>query len=603
MITSLKQCLLLLEPPARWRWVGLVPFAIGSALLETIGAASVFALIKIVNDPTQARVLPGVSTIVALLPWTDEQAIILSCATFVALFYVAKNSVLLIGAYLQSWVVTRSVVAVSQRLLRGYLLAPYAFHLHRNSAELIRNLNDSIDIAFRLVLAPAVTIVSESLVVTGLVVILFLAAPLATFAAILVLATLFALLSSLTRSFFTRWGAEEHAVKQALLQTLQHSLGGVKEIKVMGRERFFYETFSSLQRRLARTLRLRTTLSFTPHVFVETIFVCGILVVLIFVGLQGDLHAGILPLLGLFAYAGFRVIPSTNRMFMHVNAMRSGAAAVAQLARDFQLLQQHGADVMDASFSSELPFTDCITLEQVSYAYDGAATPTLRDINVSIQRGESVGIVGATGSGKSTLIDLILGLLHPSSGRVTVDGRDIASQVRAWRRQIGYVPQHFFLLDASLRCNIALGIDESAIDEHQMRNAVRLAQLEHFVATLPDGLETKIGERGVRLSGGERQRVAIARALYHDPAVLIFDEATSALDHSTERELTRAIAALQGHKTLIVIAHRLTTVRRCDRLFFLQKGQIAGCGSFAELLEQNIEFHALAAFIEDKETA
>jgi ABC-type multidrug transport system fused ATPase/permease subunit len=602
MLTTLRQCLSLLDAPARWRWAGLIPLAMVSAVLETIGAASVFTLIKIVDDPAQAHSFPGVSTLVALLPWTDDQAIILSCTALVALFYTAKNSVLIIGAYLQNRVVTRSIVTVSQYLLRGYLLAPYAFHFRRNSAELIRNLNDSTDVVFRLFLAPAVAIGSESLVVTGLVTILLLAAPLVTLIAILVLATLFALLSHLTRRFFTRWGAEEHTLKQALLQTLQQSLGGVKEIKVMGRERFFYETFAALQRTLARTLRLRSTLALTPHVFVETLFICGILVVVVLVVVQGGLRAEILPLLGLYAYVGFRVIPSTNRIFMYVNAIRSGTAAVEQLVHDFQVLQQYGVDAADTTIPPELPFTDRITLEQVSYWYEGASEPALQDISMSIRRGESIGIVGATGSGKSTLIDLILGLLQPSSGHITVDGRDIAFQARAWQRQLGYVPQHFFLIDDSLRCNIALGIEESRIDESRVRNAVCLAQLERLVATLPEGLETRIGERGVRLSGGERQRIAIARALYHEPAVLIFDEATSALDQHTERELTRAMEALQGQKTMLIIAHRLTTVRQCDRLFFLHNGRMAGCGSFAELMKRHADFRALVAFSDEKKT-
>jgi ATP-binding cassette subfamily C protein len=598
MLSTLRKCLTLLDPPTRRRWAAVVPLALVSALLETVGAAAVFTLIKIVSDPTQAQRLPVVSTIVTLLPWQSDRAVVLSLTILMAAFYLVKNTLLVVSAYVQSQVVTLSIVTVARQLLKGYLTAPYVFHFRRNSAELIRNVNDSVDSVFRSVLASAVVLVTESLVVAGLIGILLTAAPFITLVALGVLAGLFTLMLRFTRRFYTRWGAQEHELKRAMLQTLQQSLGGVKEIKVMGRERFFYEAFSALQNTLARILRLRTTLATTPHIFVETVFVCGVLVVVILVALRGGLDTDMLPLLGLYAYAGFRIIPSANRMLMHVNFIRSGTAAVDRLRQDFQLFEQNAASVLDHPQDQELRFTGQIVLERLSYRYDGALEPALRDVNLSIHCGESVGIVGPTGSGKSTLIDLILGLLRPSDGRISVDGRDIATCVRAWQRQIGYVPQSFYLVDDSLRRNIALGFADTDIDERRVRNAVRMAQLEQFVGSLPEGLETVVGERGLRLSGGERQRVAIARALYHEPKVLIFDEATSALDTQTERELTRAIEALRGQKTVIVIAHRLSTVRHCDRLLFLQNGRIVGDGSYAELLAQNADFRALAALTE-----
>jgi ATP-binding cassette subfamily C protein len=573
-----------------------------SALFETVGAALVFALIKIVSSPAQASQLPLLATLVTLLPWRNDQAIVLGCTFAVAIFYLIKNSVLIVGAYLQSRVVARSTVRLSQQLLKGYLAAPYAFHLQRNSAELIHVVNNSADAIPRFVLAPAVAILSEGFVGAGLIGVLLVAAPTVTGAASVVLGGLFALMLCLTKHFFALWGTQEHELRQAILRTLQQSLGGIKEIRVMGREQFFHEAFSALQQSLARVLSLRATLSATPHVFVEAVFVCGVLTVVLLIALQGGLHADILPLLGLYAYAGFRLIPSANRIILYVNLIRSSATAVEQLVHDVQLFQQDAGDLLARRNDLELSFTDSITLEAVSFCYEGAAEPALRDITARIRCGEAVGIVGPTGSGKSTLIDLILGLLQPSAGRIVVDGQDTARCVRAWQRQIGYVPQSFYLLDDSLRRNIALGVEDETINERRIRNAVRMAQLEEFVASLPEGLETVVGERGVRLSGGERQRVAIARALYHEPAVLIFDEATSALDTQTERELTRAIEALQRQKTVIVVAHRLSTVRYCDRLLFLQKGRIAGWGTFNELLERNPDFRTLATLTETAET-
>lgn len=603
MLITLKRCLLLLDARARRRWVGLVPFVMVSALLETVGAASVFALVKIVSDPAHARQLPGLSAFLISLPWQDEQSILVSCTLAVALFYVFKNSLLIVIAYLQSQVVARSTVALSRQLLKGYLLAPYAFHLRRNSAELIHNINNSADTAMRFVLAPAVAMMSESLVVAGLILMLLLAAPGVTLAAVIVLGGLFTLMLRVTKQCFLRWGDREQQLRQALLQTLQQSLGGIKEIQVMGCEHFFYETFSALQQSLARVFALRATLSATPHVFVETVFVCGVLAVVLLVASQGGLQGDLLPLLGLYAYVGFRIIPSSNRIILYVNLLRSSAAAVDLLARDLQLFQREADESVRQTTKVDVALTESVTLEALSFCYDGATEPALRDITVRIRRGEAIGIVGPTGSGKSTLTDLILGLLQPSAGRITVDGHDVASCKRAWQRQIGYVPQSVYLTDDTLQRNIALGVEDGQIDEWRLRNAVRMAQLEQFIASLPEGLETVVGEHGVRLSGGERQRVAIARALYHEPAVLIFDEATSALDNQTEREVTRAIEALQGQKTVFVIAHRLSTVRHCDHLLFLQKGRLAGWGTFTELREQNPDFRALAALVDTVEDA
>ena len=242
-------------------------------------------------------------------------------------------------------------------------------------------------------------------------------------------------------------------------------------------------------------------------------------------------------------------------------------------------------------------------LERVRYTYEGSATPALREIDLTIRCGESVGIVGPTGSGKSTLINVILGLLRPSSGRLTVDGRDAFDNLRLWQRKIGFVPQEIYLTDDSLRRNIAFGLEDEEIDERQVKAAIRLAQLEDLVALLPLGLDTVIGERGIRLSGGERQRVAIARALYHEPELLVFDEATSALDNQTERAVSRAIDALQGNKTLILIAHRLSTVRKCGRLIFLCAGRVAGSGTFEQLLQTNREFRELVASYDPADAA
>jgi ATP-binding cassette subfamily C protein len=402
-------------------------------------------------------------------------------------------------------------------------------------------------------------------------------------------------LLKLTQRAVARWGAEEQRLGRAILQSLQQSLGGLKEVKAMGHERFFYESFSKLQESLAEIRHRYGTLGDVPRLVVETIFVCGLFLVVLLVTLRGRAGEDIVPLLGLYAYGGFRLIPSMNRVLMHLGRIRFGSAAIGHLYQDLMLFGQHPVDRTDAQGGDAVLFTESLVLGRVSYTYEGSESPALQGIDLVVRRGETVGIIGPTGAGKSTLINIILGLLTPSSGRVTVDGRDIFKELRLWQRSIGYVPQEIYLTDDSLRRNIAFGLRDEEIDGGRVEVASRMAQLEDFIGSLPEGLDTIVGERGVRLSGGQRQRVAIARALYREPELLIFDEATSNLDQQTEHEVIRAIEALRGKKSLIIVAHRLSTIGPCDRLVFLRGGQVHASGTYDELFQGNAEFREMAS--------
>jgi len=286
------------------------------------------------------------------------------------------------------------------------------------------------------------------------------------------------------------------------------------------------------------------------------------------------------------------MIPSANRVLMYIDTLRRSTPAIERLVADQETFKPEVAPANGSERSLE--FHDAVRLERVTYSYAAAPRPVLHDVTLAIGRGASVGIVGPTGAGKSTLVDLILGLIDPSAGRVTVDGVELPAVRAAWQRRIGYVPQVAFLFDDTIRRNVALGIPDDDVDEERLKQAVALAQLDGFVATLPAGLDTTVGERGLRLSGGQRQRIAIARSLYHQPELLVFDEATAALDNATERDVTAAIEALKGKKTLIIIAHRLTTVRRCDTLIMLHEGRVVATGPYEALIEDSPDFRAMA---------
>ena len=582
----------------RWRWAGLVPVALLGAAAEATSAAALFGLIKIVGDPGSAARLPVASTVYAWLPSHDDHAVVLAFTVLLVAFYLIKNALHLLQAYTQSKLVAEETANLARRLLLIYLRAPWAFHLRRNSAELIRNVAYSAEVVFRSVLAPAVALVFESLVVAAIGIVLVVIAPVATLVVTMLLAGSAAVFVRATRAAVQRWGRRSEELMRAVLQSLQQTLGAVKELKVLGRERHFYEAFDRTERALVRVRHRHATLGAVPRVLVETLFVGGAFVLIALVVVLGQTGPDVLPLLGLYAYAGFRVIPSTNRIMLYLGDIRGGAAAVDALGADVRAAAAGGDDLDDGA-RAPLPFADAIALEGVTFAYEGSDAPVLRDVDLRIRRGESIGIVGLTGAGKSTLADLLLGLLAPTAGRVTVDGRDLAAHRRAWQRRIGYVPQAIVLVDDTVRRNVALGIPDAEIDAARLAEVVRLAQLEGLVAGLPAGLETHVGERGVRLSGGERQRVGIARALYHAPDVLVFDEATAALDNRTEADLMQALEALPRDCTRIIVAHRLGTVRRCDRLVFLRDGRVDDVGPYDALVERNPDFRTIAARRDD----
>ena len=581
MLADIRACLALLSPQARWRWMALIPVTLAAAVAEAVGAGAAFGLITILGDPARAATLPVAAWIYPRLPRQDPAAVILVFTLLVMAFYVARNALLTAVAWTQEQALNVSVRQLSHRLLAAYLGAPYAFHFRRNSAGLIHRVTDAVHTVFRGVLGSLVSTASETLVVAGIVVILALTAPGITAIAVVVVGGLLLLPLTLSRHATARWGRAVQELDTDILQSLQQSLGSVKEVKVIGRESFFLSQFDD---RVAQSARLRSryvAVAASLRMGVETTFVCGLLAVSLLLTLRSG--AAALPLLGLFAYAGFRVIPAANRVMLYVTQLRYSRAWIHDLRADLTALPPPAP--VDGGTVAPIRFTRAIALERVSYTYEGEREPVLVDVSLTIAKGESLGVVGPSGAGKSTLIDVLLGLLPPTSGRITVDGRDIASALRSWQRHIGYVPQEPFILDDAVRRNVAFGLPDADIDDRRVLAALRVAQVADVVAALPRGLDTLLGERGTRLSGGQRQRIAIARALYYEPEVLVFDEATSALDTPTERELIAALDALRGVKTLIVIAHRLTTVRRCDRLAVLRDGRVAAVGAYEDLLD------------------
>jgi ATP-binding cassette subfamily C protein len=594
MVEVLRKAFAMLPRSTRLRWLLLLPLMLASAAAEAVGAAGVFFLVRIVNDPARALQLPVFPSVISRLGWTDERSIVIAFTLVLVAFYVAKSFLLLLTEGVRGTCVGHSTATVAQRLLRGYLAAPYEFHFRRNSAELVRNAHESVERVYGLVVSQAASVLTELLVVTAIACVLILASPSMTLTAGGLLFLVSFVFLRATRRAARNLGREFQTRSSEALRHLNQALHAIKEIKVLGREGFFDRAFGAAEQGLARARRRSSILTLLPRLVVETVFICGALLVMILLVSRGGNVGDSLSLLGLCAYAGFRIIPSVNRILWHWNLIRTGMPSVDDVYADFSRFRELSRSDLSEP-RAPLPFEHRFELRGVSYAYEDGRRAALRGIDLVIRRGQSLGIVGRTGAGKSTLLDVVVGLLQPTAGELLVDGQPIGDRTRAWQRQIGYVPQNVCLIDASLRDNIALGLPQAAVDENAIRAAIEMAQLTDLVRELPEGIDTVVGERGVRLSGGQRQRIAIARALYHQPQVLVFDEATASLDMETERRVSEAIASLHGAKTLILVAHRLTTVAQCDALVFLDGGRVAGRGTFDELMLNNDDFRAMAA--------
>ncbi|MDO8793551.1 MAG: ABC transporter ATP-binding protein [Vicinamibacterales bacterium] len=571
----------LLTPPERKSTVILLLLMFIGMSLEILVVGLVIPALALLTQPDYATKFPAIRPILQTLGNPSQNALFIGSMLALVAIYTVKAMFLTLLAWYQARLAYGLRAEWSHRLFSLYLRQPYTFHLQRNSAQLIHNTVSQVDQFTSAIVVPGMILLVESLVFLGLSVMLMTVEPLGTVIVVTVLGAAGWSFHRVTRGSMTRWGEAAQRHEALRFHHLAQGLGGVKDVKLLGRESGFLEQFHTHTAQRARAARLQSTLQQLPRVWLELLAVGGLAALVITMLAQGLALAAILPTLGMFAVAAFRLLPSVNRILGTIQLFKYAKPIIDNVYVELSLPTPEA----DTHISRQAPFERTLELHHVAYAYPGAANQALSNITLTIQRGESVGFVGPSGAGKSTLVDILLGLLTPVDGEVRVDGHDIQSGLRHWQDQIGYVPQAIFLTDDTLRRNVAFGLPNAQIEEAAVRRAIRAAQLEEFVDGLPAGLDTVVGERGVRLSGGQRQRIGIARALYHDPAVLVLDEATSALDTATERGVMEAVRALQGTKTVIIVAHRLSTVQYCSRLYRLEKGRMVEPGGYSEAPE------------------
>lgn len=473
-------------------------------------------------------------------------------------------------------------------LLRYYLYAPMSLHVHRGTADLLRMINDAQGAVFGSVVAGWMSIATEAITMIAMVAVLLLVAPLPT----LVVVTFFGVFGWLTQRMIrdrALHNGERLMVSSFLAgRAALHALGGVKEIKLRNEQEVFVEDFMKHRLAIGETGRSTSFFADLPKYTMEILFVLGVAVMTV-AAFASTAPDGALALLAVFVVAGFRVLPSSVRLISSLNVVRAGLGALDLVLSDLVEAKNYVPHV-ETPTTTRLPFSEDLVFEDVSFRYPDADRDVLQGIDLRVPAGTSLALVGTSGAGKSTLVDLILGLQRPTSGRILADGVDIGGRLAEWQANISMVPQDVYLLDNSLRENIHFSLANDTARDEELMVAVEQAQLGDLLAELPDGLDTSVGDRGTRLSGGQRQRVGIARALFRRPQLLVLDEATSALDNETERRITRTIESLHGSVTVVVVAHRLSTVRRCDQIAFLEAGRIAAVGTFEEVRRANSAF-------------
>ena len=550
--------------------------------LEMLGLGVMIPAISVMLEPDIDNKYPVLKPLLNFLGNPKQNVLVFYGMSTLVLIYFIKACFILYLAWKQSVFAANLSAELSQKLFVGYLRLPYRFHLQRNSAHLIRNIQSEVSV-FSSLSQSVIFLSTEFSIIVGVSCFLIFVEPVGALSITAFLAIFAFFFHRITKKKLVIWGESRQYYAGLMGQFLMQGLGGVKDVKLLGREKYFSNKYSEYNLKTAKLSSNYATMSQVPRLYLELLAVIGLTGLISVMVYQSKPLAILVPTIGVFVAAAFRLIPSVNRIMTSFQNIAYSLPAVNILIEEFEIINNH--EIKESpSISNDFVFRDKIEIKDVNFIYTGSSKDTLVNINMIIPKGSVVGFIGQTGSGKSTLVDLILGLLEPSEGLILVDGIGISNNRRAWQNLLGYVPQSIYLTDDTIRKNIAFGIQDKDIDDAAVLNAIKLAQLEEFIESLEDGLETLVGERGVRLSGGQRQRIGIARALYYNPEVIILDEATSALDIITEKEVMKSLKKLYGIKTLIIVAHRLTTIADCHIIYSLKRGRIISKGTPNEIL-------------------
>lgn len=556
----------------KWNCFILLIVVIIGSFLELAGISIFSPFVELIMNPESIQENAVLSKIYELSGVTSVEHFLALIAVGIIVIYVVKNVYVIIEKnqiYIFSYKLQRKI---STGLLNAYMNKPYSFHLNKNISVLQRSIQEDTE-QFTQCIIHLMEMIAEVFVCVAIAIYLFDVSK----SIMVIIAVLLGICMlgfyKISKKYSVKWGRQGQEYRAYTFQWMNQSLGGIKELKVLNREESFVEEYDSFYAKYVRVLRLSRLMGVVPKYIIEMVSMTGLLlavIIKIFWG-QKDLIEFV-PQLAVFAVAAFRLLPSVGRINEHLSTVLYAKPSVELIYNDLKEIEKPEVkcDTVDESWH----FKDKLEAKKVTYAYPGSSENVIEDADFVIKRGTTVAFVGASGAGKTTMVDIILGLFIPQKGKILADGMNIFKNLRTWQKEIGYIPQSIYLSDDTIERNVAFGVRKEDIDEEAVLRAVKQAQLFEFIDTLPDGLQTYVGDRGVRLSGGQRQRIGIARALYHNPQILVLDEATSALDNDTEKAVMDAIDRLKGEKTIIVIAHRLSTVKDADAFFEVKDGKV-----------------------------
>ena len=579
-VTMMQKIGYLFDRKQKGQLAGLAVLILIGGVLETLGVSMMLPVVNVIMDPESIMDNVWVIRIMDILHIENStQLIILILGAVIALF-VIKNAYLLFQTYVQNTFVTRNRNRMISRVMREFLNRPYEEYLGADIPTVFRLTDSDIPNAFQLILV-MIQMVTEIVVSVCLCIVLVVISPAMSLFIVVIFLGMTLVIMKVLKPRLNEIGRKNQAIQSRIAKWRIQSIYGLKDVKVLNREEFFVRNYYESGAIGANVARNYAVLNNLPRLLIETVFIAAMLLFIMLYILKGNDITVLIPQLTAFAVAAIRIMPGTNRINTYLSQIAYSQPCLDYLYENLTENMKEdvngsvtGLDGVEKKELPELQLQDRIALNHISFTYPNTEKPIFTDAHMEVKKGQSVGIMGPSGAGKSTIVDILLGLLHAQEGTITCDGRNIFENYPSWLSKIGYIPQSIYLIDESIRDNIAFGIDADKIDEKRIWEVLEEAQLKEFVEELPEGLDTTIGDRGVRISGGQRQRLGIARALYHNPEILVFDEATSALDSDTEKAVMDAVNSFHGKKTMVIIAHRLNTIAKCDVIYKVENEKI-----------------------------
>ena len=567
-----KKIMLILDKHQKTRIYLLLVMILGGALLETFGVSAILPLVSAVTDPSVIETNKFFRLTSEIIGIHNPKMFILIMAIALIGIYIFKNVYLIILNVAQNHFTTNNSRRMSVKLMKCYMDQGYLYHSEHNVADLERNVNRDIS-SFIYVLTNMLQLITELLVCILLAAFLLITDFVTSIMLVAILALFMFFFIKVVKRRLKYYGSESRVADADKNKYFLEAFGGIKEVKATSNEDFFIDRFENAFKRFALMEQKRLILTFIPRPIMESICICGLLLFMSIRIVMGANVNDFIPVMSVFAVAAIRMLPSFNRISGYLGSIMFYKSSIDELYDDLK----EAAKLNDQSYDEEakdiLPSN--IEVRNLSFAYPSRRDKKILDkVDLIIPLNKSVAFVGPSGAGKTTLADLILGVLDPDEGSVKVGDIDVIKNKKSWHKNIGYIPQSTFLTDDTIKANVAFGIDTEEIDDQKVWKALEAAQLADFVREQPDGIESRVGDRGVKISGGQRQRMGIARALYHNPEYIVLDEATSALDNETEKAVMDAIYQLAGKKTMIIIAHRLTTIKNCDIIYEVNEGKV-----------------------------